>query len=175
MPGTAQRLRRERLRSRQSTSERAYADLSKARASRATSYSDTGLGRLGFLCLGEPRLAPLQRGFLRQDAGRRVVHVPLADTAGAELGKNVVKALAAEVEGFRVGPVAEPEHAVADLRQVGPGGLQVLVKGSRVVGHVALAVRRGANQKDRLLLKNRRIQAVHHDGLDLGFAVIERE
>src|ERR1051325_6847421 len=44
----------------------------------------TCLGGDGFLHLGDPCLAPLQRRFLRQDAAGSVVHVALADADGAE-------------------------------------------------------------------------------------------
>src|SRR5688572_16971505 len=86
------------------------------------------LSRGGFLDLAEPGLAPLERCFLRKNAGRGVVHVALADTPRAELAQDVVEALAAEVESFRVGPVTEPEHAVAHLRQIRPRGSQMLIQ-----------------------------------------------
>src|SRR4029453_11342178 len=99
---------------RQSTSVHACAHLSKAHASQATSYSDSRLGRLGLPGLGEPVLAPLQGGLLRQDSRRSVVHVALTDPPCAELRQDLVETLAAEIKGFRVRTVAEPEHAVVN-------------------------------------------------------------
>src|SRR5687768_17773935 len=103
---------------------------------------DSSRGR--FLDLSEPGLAPLERSLFRHDAGRGVVHVALADTPRAELRKDLVEALAAEVEGFRVGPIAEAKHAVAHSRQIWPSGFQVLIQRPGVVRVVALAVGRGA-------------------------------
>src|SRR5262245_55814020 len=50
----------------------------------------------------EPLLAPLQRGFLRQDAARRVVLVPLADALRPQRREQVVEFPAAEIEGLRI-------------------------------------------------------------------------
>src|SRR3954469_9053905 len=79
------------------------------------------------LHLGEPLLAPFERGLLRQDAAGGVVHVALADAPRAELGEELVEALAAEIEGLGVGAVAQPEHAVEHVRKLRALRLQVLV------------------------------------------------
>src|SRR5688500_20262575 len=79
----------------------------------------------GLFHFGQPGLTPLERGFLRQDAGGGVVHVTLAHAPRAELGQQLVEALAAEVEGLGVGAVAQPEHPIAHVRQIGPRRLEV--------------------------------------------------
>src|SRR5258706_2881058 len=122
-----------------------------------------------------PFLAPLERGFFRQDAARRVVLVALADALGAELGEHFVEFLAAEIERFGVGAVAQSEHAVADLRQVRSLRLQVLVKLARVVRHVALAVGRGADQEGAVARKDGNVEVVHQQRFDLRLAVVDRE
>ena len=43
----------------------------------------------------------------------------LADPSRPELAQQIVEALAAEIEGFRVRAVAQAKHAVAQLGQVG--------------------------------------------------------
>src|SRR5512146_1905005 len=80
--------------------------------------SDSGglLGRLPRKF--KPLFAPLARHLLRQHPGGSVVLDPLADALRAELGEQLLEALTAEVDGLGVGPVAQPEHAVAQLRQV---------------------------------------------------------
>src|SRR5688572_25814149 len=121
------------------------------------------LGRLAqpLAYLAQPVLAPLQRGLLRQDAARGVVRVALADALRAELRQQLVELLSAEVEGLGVGAVAQPEHAVAHARQVGPLRLQVLVQRPGVVGHIALAVGGGADQEHALPREDGAVEAVH--------------
>ena len=96
----------------------------------------------------------------------------LADAPPAELGEQLVEALPTEVEGFRVGPVAEAEHAVVQLRQIGTLRLQVFVQRPGVVRHITLAVGRGADQKYALAREHRAVELVHQEGLHLNFAVV---
>src|SRR5688572_2629385 len=130
---------------------------------------------VAFLRFGEPVLAPLERRFLRQYAARSVVHVPFADAPCAEVGKDLVEPLATEVEGLGVGAVAKSKDAVANARQVRPRALQVLIKRPRVVGDVALAVSRSADEENAVAAEDAAVEAVHHQRRDLGLAVVERE
>src|SRR6185503_1640885 len=149
------------------------------------SFSYRGAGdsvstrRDAVLHFGEPLLAPLERGLLGQHAARGVVHVPLADAAGAELGEKLVEALAAEIEGLGVGAVAQAEHAIEHVGEVRAPRLKVLVEGAGVVGDVALAVGGGADEEHpcsgALLLEYRAVELVHHQRRDLRFAVVEGE
>src|SRR5262249_19987103 len=123
----------------------------------------------------QPLLAPLERGLFRPHAARGVVHGALADTPRAELGEQLVEALAAEIEGLGVGAIAQPEHAVAHVREIGALGLQVLVQRACVIGHVALAVGRGADEEHALALENRAVELVHQQRADHGLAVVEGE
>src|SRR4051812_5623799 len=131
------------------------------------------------LDLAEPILAPLERGLLRQDPARGVVHVALAHASRAEAGEELVEALAAEIEGLRVRTIAQAEYAIEHVREIGTFGLQVLVQSARVVRDVALAVGGGANQESAcapaLLLEYRAVELVHHQRRDLGLAVVEGE
>src|SRR5678815_1860815 len=105
--------------------------------------------------------------------GRATACQPAATRA--ELGEELVEALAAEVEGLGVGAVAQPEHAVEHVRKVGALGLQVLVQRARVVGYVALAVSGSADEEHTLTGKNRAIEPVHQEGADLSLAIVEGE
>ena len=98
-----------------------------------------------------------------------------ADALRAQRLQQLVEALAAEIEGLRVGAVAEAEHAVAHARQVGPLRLQVFVEALGVVRHVALAVGRGDDQEHALALEHRGVELVHEQRLDLEFTVVPHQ
>jgi hypothetical protein len=76
------------------------------------------------------------------------VEQDVADPARAELGEDGVEPPAAVAERVAVGAVAERNDAVLDVREVRPGRDERLVELLRVVGDVALAVGRGADEKE---------------------------
>src|SRR5579883_2337119 len=115
----------------------------------------------------DPVLGPGDADLLGDRAGARIVLQHLADALGVERGERLVEALAAMAEGLRIGAVAERQHAVAHAAQVGAALLEILVEPHRVVGHVALAVGRGADEIGAAGLDGAGVEAVHRPDLDL--------
>src|SRR6266852_2421894 len=109
----------------------------------------------------DPPADPFDRDFLGDGAGAGVVQHRLADAPRAQRLQQRVEALAAEAEGLRIGAVAEADDAVAHPRQIRLRPLEVGEEGLRIVGHVALAVGRGAYQESAVAGEDRRVEPVH--------------
>ena len=61
------------------------------------------------------------------------------------------------------------------MLQIGAAALQILIQRARVVRHVTLPVRRGADDEHAFALEDRAVEVVHEERLDLRVAVVERE
>ena len=70
-----------------------------------------------------------------------------ARTDGAKFVQQVVELLAAMVERIEIGAVTQTDHAIGLARQIRSFGFQVVEQRACIVGDIALAIGRRANQK----------------------------
>ena len=110
----------------------------------------------------DPGHDPLRRYLFGQGARTGVVHQDFAGAFGAEFGQQLVKANAAMAVSIFVGAIAERDHSVGHAGQVRLLSFQTAEQCLRVVGHIALAVGRGANQEGAAALKDAGVEAIHH-------------
>ena len=85
----------------------------------------------------------------------------LAQAPGAERGQELVETLAAKAEGLGVGVVTQRDDAVFDASEIGPRRFQTRKEVAGVVGHITLAVSRGADEKAPRPFEVRGRQLVH--------------
>lgn len=71
---------------------------------------------------------------------------PLADPFGTQVLQQGIELLAAEAVGVGIGGVTKGEDPIAEPAKIGAVGLEPGIKGLRVVGNVALAVGRDAEE-----------------------------
>src|SRR5436190_6583452 len=131
-----------------------------------------GVRRLeGGAYLPQPFRKPFQRHVFRQRAAAGVVLHHFADEPCPARRQCLVETPAAETVGADMRAVAERKHAVMHVRQRLAARAEIGVEGLGVVGHVALAVGRRADEEYAGSLEHAPIERIHEYNVDADLRV----
>jgi len=109
-----------------------------------------------------PWTDPLGGHFFRQGSGTGVMFQDLTCPMGAQFRQDLIEPNAAFAKRVFIRAVSESDHSVSDTGKIWALALQASKQCLRIVGNIAVSIRRTADQENAAARKYAGIEIIHH-------------